>query len=93
MFSLFLLLPVFSVLAMDLEGATPFLIGVAFGAYGLTQGFLQLPFGMWSDRVGRKTVIVFGLGLFIVGIMLSAFSDSIYWMILARFLLGTGSMS
>ena len=65
MFSLFLLLPVFSVLAMDLEGATPFLIGVAFGAYGLTQGLLQLPFGMWSDRAGRKLVIVIGLGLFI----------------------------
>ena len=93
MFSLFLLLPVFSVLAMDLEGATPFLIGVAFGAYGLTQGFLQLPFGMWSDRVGRKKVIVFGLGLFIVGNMLAAISDSIYWMILARFLQGTGAIS
>ena len=93
MFSLFLLLPVFSVLAMDLEGATPFLIGVAFGAYGLTQGFLQLPFGMWSDRVGRKKVIVFGLGLFIVGNMLAAIADSIYWMILARFLQGTGAIS
>jgi len=93
MFSLFLLLPVFSVLAMDLESATPFLIGVAFGAYGLTQGFLQLPFGMWSDRVGRKKVIVFGLGLFIVGNMLAAISDSIYWMILARFLQGTGAIS
>jgi len=93
MFSLFLLLPVFSVLAMDLEGATPFLIGVAFGAYGLTQGFLQLPFGMWSDRVGRKKVIVFGLGLFIVGNMLAAIADSIYWMIVARFLQGTGAIS
>ena len=93
MFSIFLLLPVFSVLAMDLEGATPFLIGVAFGAYGLTQGFLQLPFGMWSDRVGRKKVIVFGLGLFIVGNMLAAIADSIYWMILARFLQGTGAIS
>ena len=93
MFSIFLLLPVFSVLAMDLEGATPFLIGVAFGAYGLTQGFLQLPFGMWSDRVGRKKVIIFGLGLFIVGNMLAAISDSIYWMILARFLQGTGAIS
>ena len=93
MFSLFLLLPVFSLLAMDLEGATPFLIGVAFGAYGLTQGFLQLPFGMWSDRVGRKKVIVFGLVLFIVGNMLAAIADSIYWMILARFLQGTGAIS
>jgi len=93
MFSLFLLLPVFSVLAMDLEGATPFLIGVAFGAYGLTQGFLQLPFGMWSDRAGRKLVIVIGLGLFITGNFLAAFVDSIHWMIVARFLQGTGAIS
>ncbi len=93
MFSLFLLLPVFSVLAMDLEGATPFLIGVAFGAYGLTQGILQLPFGMWSDRAGRKLVIVIGLGLFIAGNLLGAFVDSIHWMIVARFLQGTGAIS
>jgi predicted MFS family arabinose efflux permease len=93
MFSLFLLLPVFSVLAMDLEGATPFLIGVAFGAYGLTQGLLQLPFGMWSDRAGRKLVIVIGLGLFIAGNLLGAFVDSIHWMIVARFLQGTGAIS
>ena len=93
MFSLFLLLPVFSVLAMDLEGATPFLIGVAFGAYGLTQGLLQLPFGMWSDRAGRKLVIVIGLGLFIAGNFLAAFVDSIHWMIVARFLQGTGAIS
>jgi len=101
MFSLFLLLPVFSVLAMDMFEwgeelslqEKSFLIGVAFGVYSLTQGFLQLPFGMWSDRVGRKKVIVFGLGLFIVGNMLAAISDSIYWMILARFLQGTGAIS
>ena len=93
MFSIFLLLPVFSVLAMDLEGATPFLIGVAFGAYGLTQGFLQLPFGMWSDRAGRKLVIVIGLGLFVAGNVLATFVDSIHWMIVARFLQGTGAIS
>ena len=93
MFSIFLLLPVFSVLALDLEEATPFLIGVAFGAYGLTQGFLQLPFGMWSDRAGRKKVIVIGLGLFIIGNLLAAVADSIYLMIIARFLQGTGAIS
>ena len=93
MFSIFLLLPVFSVLALDLEEATPFLIGVAFGAYGLTQGFLQLPFGMWSDRAGRKKVIVIGLGLFIIGNLLATAADSIYLMIIARFLQGTGAIS
>ena len=93
MFSIFLLLPVFSILALDLEEATPFLVGVAFGAYGLTQGFLQLPFGMWSDRAGRKKVIVIGLGLFIIGNLLAAAADSIYLMIIARFLQGTGAIS
>ena len=93
MFSIFLLLPVFSVLAMDLAGATPFLIGVAFGAYGLTQGLLQLPFGMWSDKVGRKRVIVIGLTLFISGNVMAVFTDSIHWMIVARFLQGTGAIS
>ncbi len=93
MFSIFLLLPVFSVLALDLEEATPFLIGVAFGAYGLTQGLLQLPFGMWSDRAGRKKVIVIGLGLFIIGNLIAVAADSIYMMIIARFLQGTGAIS
>ena len=93
MFSIFLILPVFSLLAMDLEGSTPFLIGVAFGAYGLTQGILQLPFGMWSDKVGRKKVITVGLVLFIAGNVLAVFSDSIHWMIVARFLQGTGAIS
>ena len=93
MFSIFLLLPVFSVLALDLDEATPFLVGVAFGAYGLTQGFLQLPFGMWSDKAGRKKVIVIGLGLFIIGNLLAAAADSIYLMIIARFLQGTGAIS
>ena len=93
MFSIFLLLPVFSVLALDLDEATPFLIGVAFGAYGLTQGLLQLPFGMWSDRAGRKKVIVIGLGLFVIGNILAAVADNIYLMIIARFLQGTGAIS
>ncbi|MED5240959.1 MAG: MFS transporter [SAR324 cluster bacterium] len=93
MFGIFLILPVFSLLAMDLKGATPFLIGVAFGAYGLTQGLLQLPFGMWSDKVGRKKVILIGLSLFIAGNIIAAFADSIHWMIVARFLQGTGAIS
>ena len=101
MFSIFLLLPVFSILSMEmlvwekqlnLERKF-FLIGFAFGIYGLTQCFLQIPFGMFSDRVGRKKVIVIGLSLFIVGNLLAAVTDSIYWMILARFLQGTGAIS
>jgi len=70
-----------------------FLIGLAFGIYGLTQCFLQIPFGMFSDLVGRKKIIVIGLSLFIVGNVLAAITDSIYGMIIARFLQGTGAIS
>ncbi|GIT73766.1 MAG: hypothetical protein Ct9H300mP28_35800 [Pseudomonadota bacterium] len=92
MFSIFLLLPVFSVLALDLEEATPFLIGVAFGAYGLTQGFLQLPFGMWRTGPEKKSDRDrFGAVHYWEPACCSA--DSIYLMIIARFLQGTGAIS
>ncbi len=93
MFGLFLVLPVFSLLALDLEGATPLLIGLAFGGYGLTQAILQIPFGLWSDRIGRKPVIAFGLVLFIAGSAIGAVADDIYWMLVARFLQGAGAIS
>ena len=93
MFGLFLVLPVFSLLAQDLEDATPLLIGLAFGGYGLTQAVLQIPFGIWSDRIGRKLVIMAGLLLFIIGSLIAAFADNIYVMILARLLQGAGAIS
>ena len=93
MFGLFLVLPIFSVLAGNLESSTPMLIGLAFGAYGLTQALLQIPFGIWSDRIGRKPVLVVGLLLFIAGSVLGAMTDSIYVMIGARFLQGAGAIS
>lgn len=93
MFGLFLVIPVFSLLALDLEGATPFLIGLALGGYGLTQACLQIPFGIWSDRIGRKPMIALGLGLFILGSALAAGVDDIYWMIVARLLQGAGAIS
>lgn len=89
---LFLLIPVFTVQARHLQGATPALIGIALGGYGLTQGLLQIPFGMLSDKFGRKPIISLGLLLFALGSLLGALSDSIYGMILARILQGTGAI-
>jgi len=93
MLGLFLILPVFSVFALELRGATHALIGVAFGAYGLTQASLQIPFGSYSDRIGRKPVIAFGLILFIIGSVLGALAQNIYLMIIGRFLQGAGAIS
>ena len=67
MLGLFMILPVFALYGQDLAGATPTLIGLAIGAYGLTQAFLQIPFGLLSDKIGRKPVIVAGLLIFLVG--------------------------
>ena len=72
MLGLFMILPVFSIYAQQLQATTPFLIGVAIGAYGLTQALLQIPYGMLSDRIGRKPVIIFGLLLFAVGSAIAA---------------------
>ena len=92
MLGLFMLIPVFTVYATQLTSATPTLIGVALGSYGLSQGLLQIPFGMLSDRFGRKPIITLGLILFVCGSLLGAFSTSIYSMIIARILQGTGAI-
>ncbi len=93
MLGLFLILPVFSLYAPDLTGSTPLLIGLALGAYGLTQAILQIPFGIWSDRFGRRPIILFGLGMFAIGGMVAALSHSIYGVILGRALQGAGSIA
>ncbi|WP_058533033.1 MFS transporter [Legionella saoudiensis] len=92
MLGLFLLIPVFSIYAENLQGATPALIGLALGIYGLGQGLLQMPFGFFSDKIGRKPIITFGLILFACGSILGALTDSIYGMILARAIQGTGAI-
>jgi MFS family permease len=93
MLGLFMILPVFALYAQDLEYSTETLIGVAMGIYGLTQGLLQIPFGMVSDRLGRKPVIIFGLLLFAAGSVLAALSTSIYGVIAGRALQGAGAVS
>ncbi len=92
MLGLFMVLPVLSLYAHDLIGATPLLIGFAMGSYGLTQACLQLPFGMLSDKLGRKPIICFGLLLFILGSILCALSHSIMGVILGRALQGAGAV-
>ncbi|OED36488.1 hypothetical protein AB833_27185 [Chromatiales bacterium (ex Bugula neritina AB1)] len=93
MMGLFLLLPVMSILGQDLAGATPLLIGLALGVYGLCQAVFQIPFGLVSDRIGRKPVIYFGLMLFVAGSLVAAVSDSIWGVIAGRALQGAGAIS
>ncbi len=93
MLGLFLLLPVLALYAADLPGATPLLIGLAVGAYGITQATLQVPFGVLSDRIGRKPVIIFGLLIFIAGSVIAARSDSMVVLIMGRALQGAGAIS
>ena len=93
MLGLFMILPVFVLYAEKLADITPFLIGVAIGIYGLTQAIFQIPFGIWSDRIGRKPVIIFGLLLFALGSVVAALATSIEWIIIGRALQGTGAIA
>jgi MFS family permease len=93
MFGLFALLPVLALHAATLEGATPILIGMAVGAYGLTQAGLQIPLGALSDRIGRLPVIVGGLAVFAAGSLLAAYSDTVWGVIAGRLLQGAGAIS
>jgi len=93
MFGLFALLPVLSLYAAELADATPLLIGLAVGAYGLTQAGLQIPLGALSDRVGRVPVIVGGLIVFAAGSIVAAVGDTIWSIILGRLLQGAGAIS
>jgi len=93
MLGLFMILPVFSLYATELEGVTPLLIGIAIGIYGLTQAFLQIPFGLLSDRIGRKPVIIAGLAIFAVGSVVAAMADSIVMVIVGRAIQGAGAIA
>lgn len=92
MLGLFMVLPLLSLYATQLEGYTGFLLGLTVGIYGLTQALLQIPFGLLSDRYNRKWIISLGLILFISGSILAAISHSIYSLILARALQGAGAV-
>ncbi|WP_297809793.1 MFS transporter [uncultured Methylophaga sp.] len=93
MLGLFMILPVFSISAHQYSGSTPMLIGLAIGAYGLTQALLQIPFGMLSDRFGRKQIITLGLLLFAAGSVVAALAESIEMVIIGRLLQGSGAVA
>ncbi len=94
MLGLFLILPVFAVHAAGIPGGDNLtLVGLAIGAYGLTQACLQIAYGAASDRFGRKPVIVFGLVLFVLGSVVAALADSIHMIIAGRVLQGAGAIS
>lgn len=90
---LFIVMPLLSWHALHLEGGTAMLAGIAVGGYALVQMFFQYPFGKMGDRIGRKRVILFGLALFAAGSVVCAVSDSVYLLILGRFLQGAGAIS
>ena len=93
MLGLFMIIPVFSVAGQTYEYATPALLGLAVGIYGLTQAILQIPFSLIADRYSRKPLVVFGLLLFALGGAIAAMSDTIYGVIIGRAIAGGGAVS
>ena len=93
MMGLFLILPVFALYAQHLIGVTPLLVGLAIGAYGLTQALLQIPFGILSDHIGRKPVIIAGLLIFALGSAVAAQADTIWGVIIGRAIQGSGAIA
>lgn len=93
MLGLFLILPVFALYAENMPQATPVLIGLAVGIYGLTQAVLQIPFGLLSDKIGRKPIIIGGLLLFALGSVIAATADNIWVIIAGRAIQGSGAIA
>lgn len=93
MLGLFLIMPVIAIYGQKYPDYTPLLIGLAIGAYGLTQALLQIPLGMLSDRIGRRPVIVGGLLLFAVGSLVAATADTLVGVVVGRALQGTGAIA
>lgn len=93
MFGLFMILPVLSLYTEGMPGATPLLIGLSLGIYGLTQAIFQIPFGFLSDHIGRKPVIAMGLLVFILGSIIAAVSDNIHTLVIGRALQGAGAIA
>ena len=93
MLGLFMLFPVMSVYASEYDNSTPFLVGMAIGIYGLTQAFLQIPFGYLSDRFGRKPILILGLLIFFIGSVIAANTSNILLVVIGRAFQGGGAIS
>ncbi|MCC3745435.1 MFS transporter [Rouxiella badensis] len=93
MLGMFMVLPVLTTYGMSLAGASETLIGIAIGIYGLAQAIFQIPFGLLSDRIGRKPLIVFGLLIFTAGSVIAASTHSIWGVIIGRALQGSGAIA
>jgi predicted MFS family arabinose efflux permease len=91
-FGLFIVLAVLSQYALELKGGTAFLAGVAVGGYAFTQAILQVPYGVLSDKIGRKKTILIGLLIFALGSIICAIADNIYLLLIGRFLQGAGAI-
>ncbi|WP_172198229.1 MFS transporter [Campylobacter sp. RM16188] len=91
-FGIFIILPVISVYALELEHSSEFFVGVLIGVYALTQVIFQIPFGYFSDKFGRKITLCLGLVIFIIGALICAQATDIYTMILGRFIQGVGAI-
>ena len=88
-----MILPVLAIYAEQLDGSTPALMGLALGIYGVTQAAFQIPFGLMSDKFGRKPIIYFGLTIFIIGSLIAAIADTINGVIIGRALQGAGAIA
>jgi len=93
MLGLFMILPILPLFAKELGNATPFLIGLTIGIYGLTQALFQIPLGLLSDHIGRKPVIIGGLLVFAIGSVIAALSNDIYMTIFGRAVQGSGAIA
>lgn len=93
MLGLFMIMPVFAIYGQDLVGYSPIWVGIAIGAYGLTQALLQIPAGMLSDKFGRRPIIFIGLLIFALGSLVAAYSETVYGVTAGRALQGAGAIA